>query len=217
MKSDSQLKKDIEAELEWDPAINAAQVGVSVKNGVVSLSGHLDTYAEKRAVEKAVQRVSGVQALAVELDVKLAPDHVRTDAEIAAAVESALLWHSLVPHERIKVKVEKGWVNLSGEVEWDYQRRSADNAVRPLLGVVGVSNYISIKPTVTPTDITKRIQEALTRQAEREGKNITVALSGSTVTLRGSVHSWAERNAAQGGAWSAPGITNVVNELKVLG
>jgi osmotically-inducible protein OsmY len=217
MKTDAQLKKDVQSELEWDASVNATQVGVAVKDGVVTLSGHLDTYAEKLAIEKAVQRVEGVQALALELDIKLAPGHVRSDSEIAAAAESAFKWHALVPDELIKVKVEKGWVTLSGEVEWDYQRREAENAVRPLTGVVGVSNYVTLRQRTTPADITSRIRGALTRQAERESKNITVSLSGSTVTLRGSVHSWAERSAAQGAAWSAPGVTGVLNELMVSG
>jgi osmotically-inducible protein OsmY len=181
----------------------------------VTLTGHLDTYAEKYAIERAVQRVQGVKAVAVELDVKLAPDHKRSDSEIAAAAESAFRWHALVPSERIRVKVEKGWVTLSGEVDWEYQRSSADKAVRPLTGVIGVTNSVTIKAQSTPTNITNRIRDALARQAEREAKNIEVMLSGSTVTLRGKVHSWAERAAVQGAAWSAPGIAQVVNELKV--
>ena len=135
MKSDAQLKKDVMAELEWDPAINASQVGVAVKNGVITLTGHLDTYAEKNAVERAVARVGGVQAIAVEMDVKLEPNHRRNDADIAAAAESAFKWHALIPAERIRVKVEKGWVTLSGEVDWEYQRHNAEKAIHNLLGV----------------------------------------------------------------------------------
>lgn len=217
MKNDVQLKKDVQAELEWDPSVNATQVGVAVKNGVVRLTGHLDTFAEKVAVERAVQRVKGVQAIAVELDIKLAPGHVRSDTEIAAAAEYALLWHAQVPTERIKVKVEKGWVTLSGEVDWEFQRREAESAIRPLTGVVGISNAILLKAKVTPADIGKRIREALTRQAERESEVITVDVSGQRVTLRGKVHSWAERAAAQAAAWSAPGVNGVVNELNVTG
>lgn len=217
MKSDSELKKDVEAELKWDASVNANQIGVAVKDGIVTLTGHLDTYAEKLAVEKAVQRVRGVQALAVELDVKLAPGHVRSDSEIAAAAELAFKWHSLVPADRIKVKVEKGWVTLSGKVEWDFQQREAEHAVRPLMGVVGVSNSVTLKQKVTPVDVASRIKDALTRQAEREAKNIAISVTGSTVTLRGQVHSWAERTAAQSAAWSAPGVSIVVNDLKVSG
>jgi osmotically-inducible protein OsmY len=215
MKSDSQLKKDVESELEWDPAIDASQVGVLVKDGVVTLTGHLDSYAAKYAAERAAQRVRGVKGLAVELDVRLGALARRNDGDLASAAESALKWHALVPEERIKVMVEKGWVTLSGEVDWEYQRHHAVKAVRALTGVVGVSNDISVKPQVTPANITQRIQGALERQADREAKNIEVIVSGNTVTLKGQVHSWAERAAAQGAAWSAPGITSVVNQLHV--
>lgn len=215
MKTDAQLKADITAELEWDPSIHAANVGVAVKEGVVTLTGHLETYAEKYAIERAVQRVEGVQAVAVELDVKLDPGHKRSDADIAAAAESALQWHSLVPEDRIKVMVEKGWVTLTGEVDWEFQRASAEKAVRPLTGVVGLSNGIALRQKAAPGNISARIRDALARQAEREAKGIEVTVSGSVVTLRGRVHSWAERVAAQGAAWSAPGITQVINQLSV--
>jgi osmotically-inducible protein OsmY len=215
MKSDSQLKQDVQAELEWDPAINATHVGVAVADGVVTLTGHLDSYAEKYAAERAAQRVEGVKAVAVELDVKLVAGHKRSDAEIGAAVESALRWNSLVPDDRVKVMVEQGWVTLSGELDWEYQREQALKAVRPLTGVLGVTNHMALKPQVTPGNITQRIQGALQRQAEREAKGIEVIVSGHTVTLKGQVHSWAERKAAQGAAWSAPGISNVVNQLRV--
>jgi len=215
MKTDAQLKADISAELEWDPSIHAANVGVAVKEGVVTLTGHLETYAEKYAIERAVQRVEGVQAVAIELDVKLDPGHKRSDADIAAAAESALQWHALVPEDRIKVMVEKGWVTLTGEVDWEFQRASAERAVRPLTGVVGLSNGITLKMNAAPGNISARIRDALARQAEREAKGIEVTISGSVVTLRGRVHSWAERAAAQGAAWSAPGITQVINQLSV--
>jgi osmotically-inducible protein OsmY len=216
MKSDAQLKKDVLSELEWDASVDASHVGVTVKDGVVTLTGHLDSFAEKHAAERAAQRVLGVKAVAVELDVRLGAGTKRSDAEIAAAVESALRWHSLVPEDRIKVMVEKGWVTLSGELDWDYQRNYAMKAVRPLTGVVGVNNEMTVKPQVTPADITHRIQGALERQADREAKNIEVIVSGHSVTLKGQVHSWAERTAAQGAAWSAPGITSVVNQLRVV-
>jgi osmotically-inducible protein OsmY len=215
-KSDSQLKKDVESELEWDASLNADQIGVLVKDGVVTLTGHLASFAEKYAAERAVQRVQGVKGLAVELDVRLGATAQRTDGEIASAAESALRWHALVPQDRIKVMVEKGWVTLSGEVDWEYQRNYAMKAVRPLTGVLGVTNSMSVKPLVTPANIKNRIQGALERQADREAKNIEVVVSGHTVTLKGQVHSWAERTAAQGAAWSAPGITSVVNDLRVV-
>ena len=193
----------------------ALGVGVAADNGVVTLTGHLSTFAEKYAIERAVQRVEGVKAIAVELDVKLEPGHKRSDSEIATAVESGLLWHALVPAERLQVKVEKGWVTLKGEVDWEYQRQSAEKAVRNLTGVVGVSNSITLKPSVTPARVADRIREAMARHAEREAKHIEVMVSGSAVTLRGAVDSWAERNAAFGAAWSAPGVLSVVNEIKV--
>jgi osmotically-inducible protein OsmY len=215
MKTDEQLKKDVSAELEWDPSINASQVGVTVRDGIVTLTGHLDTYAEKHAVERAVQRVRGVRAVAVELDVKLDPGHVRSDADIAAAVQSAFTWHAQIPLDRLQVRVEKGWVTLNGEVDWEYQRREAEKAVRPLRGVVGISNAIKLKPCITPANLAHRIGEALARHAEHEAKHIEVAVSGGVVTLRGAVDSWAERAAAFGAAWSAPGVSSVVNEIRV--
>jgi osmotically-inducible protein OsmY len=215
MKTDAQLKDDVTNELDWDPAINASHIGVAAKDGVVTLTGHLDTYTEKYAVERAVGRVAGVKAIAMEIDVKLEPNHKRSDTEIAAAVESALKWHTQVPDEKISVKVEKGWVTLKGEVDWDYQRKNAEDAVRPLTGVVGVSNGITLKVATTPSNVATRIKDAFTRHAEREAKKIEIAVNGALVTLRGSVDSWAERTAAAGAAWSAPGITNVINEIRV--
>lgn len=217
MKTDVQLKKDVQAELDWDVSVNATEIGVAVKDGVVTLTGHLDTYAEKLAVEKAVQRVQGVRAMAIELDIRLAPGHQRSDSEIAAAAEMAFKWNSHVPAERIMVKVEKGWVTLSGEVDWDYQRSEAESAVRPLTGVRGISNNIVLKVKAAPSDVTRRIRDALARQASRETDAISVHVTGSTVTLRGSVNSWADRSAAQVAAWSAPGVTSVINELRVGG
>ena len=215
MKTDDQLKEDVTMELEWDPSINASQVGVAVKNGVVTLSGHLATYAEKYAIEKAVGRVGGVKAIAVELDVMLESGHRRSDTEIAEVAESALKWHALVPADQIQVKVEKGWITLKGEVEWDYQRKNAEKAVRNLTGVVGVSNSIALKATITPANVSGRIRNALTRHAEREAKNIEVIVNGSVLTLRGKVDSLAERAAVFGAAWSAPGVSSIVNEITV--
>lgn len=215
MKSDVDLKKDVVAELEWDPAINATNIGVAAKNGVVTLSGHLETYAEKAAVQKAVQRVAGVQAMALELDVKLDPSHKRSDTEIAAAAEQSFHWHALIPSDRLQVVVEKGWVTLRGEVDWEYQRQNAEKAVRNLTGVVGVSNSIALKPATTPSDVNSRIKAALMRQADDESRKIEVTVKGATVTLRGTVHSWAERAAAYSAAFAAPGVSSVVNELKI--
>lgn len=215
MKTDAQLKKDVLAELEWDPSINATRVGVAVNHGVVLLTGHLDTFGEKQAVEKAVQRVAGVKAIAVELDVKLEPHHQRSDAEIAAAIETAFKWHALIPEDRIQVKVEKGWVTLAGEVDWQHQRHNAELVVQPVTGVVGVSNNITLRERQASEYVAQRIHDALTRYAEEEAKNIAVIVEAGTATLRGTVATLTERTAVQAAAWSAPGITRVVNELKV--
>jgi len=215
MKTDTQLRNDIQAELNWAPEVKSSDIGVIVKDGVVTLTGHLSSYAEKYAVERAVQRVYGVKALAVELTVKLPFDNQRTDADIALAAERALEWNALVPDGKIHPMVEKGWLSLTGEVEWDYQRSAAEVAVRDLMGVTGVSNLVKVKPRVSSADVEKKIHDALSRQADREARKLSIAVDGSHVTLRGTVHSWSERDAVQGAAWSTPGVTVVVNDLLV--
>lgn len=215
MKTDLQLKADVMAELDWDPSINSTHVGVAVKDGVVTLTGHLDTYAEKFAIERAVQRVRSVKGIAVEIDVKLDPSHRRSDSDIAAAAESAFKWQALVPPDRIRVMVEKGWVTLTGELDWDYQRCEAEKAVRILTGVVGVSNGITLKPVAAPADVSKRIRDALVRHAMNEAKLLEVTVKSDTVTLHGTVDSWSERAAAASAAWSAPGVAKVINEIRI--
>lgn len=215
MKTDAELKRDVVEELAWDPAVNASAVGVAVKDGVVTLTGHLDTYAEKAAVERVLKRVGGVKAIALELDVRLAPGHLRSDTDIARAAEQALGWNSMVPVDKVRVIVDKGWVTLQGQFEWDYQRQSAEKAVRALTGVVGLSNEITLTPRAAPADVTRRIREALTRQAQREAKHLDVQVNGGTVVLQGQVRSWHERQAAQGAAWAAPGVAQVINELTI--
>jgi osmotically-inducible protein OsmY len=215
MKTDMQLKADVTSELAWDPSINAAGIGVIVKDGVVTLTGHLDSFAEKHAVEKAVRRVCGVRGIAVELDVSLSADRKRTDAEIAQAAIDALRWHSWVPHDRIKVQVEDGWVTLTGEVDWRYQLASAEQSVRTLIGVRGLTNKITIKPHARQNDISAEITGALTRQAQREASNIQVGVDGGVVTLTGKVHSLAEHDAAIGAAWATRGVGRVVDSLQV--
>jgi len=217
MKTDAELKSDVSEELAWDPAINATHVGVAVDRGVVTLTGHVETFAEKHAIERAVQRVKGVRLVAVELDVKLAPDHRRSDTEIAHTVESALKWNAVVGPSPLQVKVEKGWVTLGGQVRWGYQRAAAEKAVRHLLGVTGVSNLVEIRPATSVAQVASQIGKALARQAEREARHVNVSVNGSEVTLQGHVHSWAEAAAAAGAAWSAPGVTRVVNQLIVDG
>jgi osmotically-inducible protein OsmY len=217
VKTDTELKQDVEAELSFDPAVKSDAIGVAVRDGVVTLTGHLATYAEKWAAEKALRRVDGVKAIALELDVRLSPAHQRSDTEIAQAARMALKWHSLVPVDAVHLTVDKGWIRLEGQVDWDFQRRSVEKAVRDLKGVVGLSNEISLKPRPAPADVARRIQNALVRQAVREAQHLEIDVKEGRVTLRGNVHSWHERDAAQGAAWAAPGVRAVVNELRVGG
>ena len=215
MKTDADLKTDVTAELAWDPEVKSTAIGVAVKDGVVTLSGHLENFADKHAAARALRRVAGVKAIALELDVKLSSDHHRNDTDIAASAGEALKWNTLVPKESIRLTVDHGWVTLQGAVEWDYQRRSVEKAIRPMMGVVGISNEITLRVGPKVTDLSRKIEQALTRQATREAKHIKVSVDGTTVTLSGTVHSWQERNAAQGVAWSAPGAQSVVNDLQV--
>ena len=215
MKTDVELKADVSAELAWDPAVKATAIGVAVKDGVVTLSGHLATFADKHAAERALRRVAGVKAMALEIDVKLSSDHQRSDTDIATGAEQALKWNTLVPLKAIQLTVDHGWVTLQGDVEWDYQRRSVEKAIRPMMGVVGISNEITLRAGPRGTDLSRKIEQALTRQATREAKHIQVDVEGTTVKLSGTVHSWQERSAAQGVAWSAPGVHAVINDLRV--
>ncbi len=216
MKTDVELKKDVVEELAWDPAINPTAVGVAVKDGVVTLTGHLDSYGEKFAIERALRRVAGVKAIALELDVKLSPQHKRSDTEIAAAAEAVLSAANFGGFaDNILLKVENGWVWLNGEVDWNFQRKAVEAIVRPLRGVVGLSDEITIRHRPTRADLGARIESALKRQAVREAHRIDISVEGNTVTLRGKVHCWQERDAAEGVAWSAPGVRCVVNEVQI--
>ena len=215
MKTDSQIQQDVIAELKWEPSINAAEVGVEVKNGVVTLAGHVASYGEKWDAERAAQRVAGVKALAVEIDVALGGGSKRNDADIARSVENVLEWTSFLSKDPIKVMVENGWVTLSGEVLWDYQRQAAKLAVRYLMGVTGVSDQITIRNRVTSTNVKTDIEAALKRRASNEAQQITVAVTGYVVTLTGNVHNWAERDLVTHSAWCTPGVSNVVDNIKV--
>lgn len=215
MKTDAQLQQDVIAELKWEPSINAAQIGVEVKDGIVTLAGHVSTYAEKRGAERAAQRVSGVKALTVEMDVKLAGSNKRTDADIAGSAKNALQWRSSLPKDSVKVMVESGWVTLSGNVDWEYQRQAAAGAVRYLTGVTGVSDQIVIKPKVSLTAVKSEIEAALKRRATSDAQTISVEVNGADVTLTGEVHSWSERDLARHSAWGTAGVRNVVDNMTV--
>lgn len=213
MKTDAQIKSDVLEELDWEPEVTSTDIGVTVKDGVVTLTGHPQSLAEKLAAERAAQRVNGVMALVVEMEVQLAGHAVRGDTDIAAAVNHVLAWTTAVPDSAIHIKVEQGWVTLDGTVDWGFQRRAAEQAVQGLTGVVGVNNQIIVKPRISAGDIQRGIERALARHAEREAHHVQVQVEGSRVILRGPVSSWAERQAVQGAAWSAPGVTGVTNEL----
>jgi osmotically-inducible protein OsmY len=215
MKTDTQIQQDVMAELNWEPSVNAAHIGVEVADGVVTLAGHVDSYAEKLGAENAAQRVAGVKAITVEMDVKLAETSQRTDSDIAQSADNILQWTAYVPADRVKIKVEKGWVTLSGDVEWEFQRSAAVSAVRNQSGVTGVSDLIAIKPEVSAIIVKSEIEAALKRGASRDAKNISVEVSGSHVTLTGMVHSWSERQRAKNSAWSTPGVRNVQDNMTI--
>ena len=213
-KADAQLKEDVESELRWDPSVVSEHVRVTAKEGVITLWGSVPHYYEKITAEKAAQRVGGVRAVADELEVKLIDAYERGDEDIAQAALSALDWSYSAP-SNIKVTVEKGWITLRGEAEWDYQRNSAKDAVSNLMGVRGVSNNITLQSKVQTSDVKAKIEEALKRSAESEGRKIHVTVSGSRVNLTGNVHSFSEIEDARLAAWSAPGVMSVDTDLKI--
>jgi osmotically-inducible protein OsmY len=214
-RSDIEIQRDVLEELKWDPRLQPNEIGVAVKDGVVTLFGYVDAYTKRWAAEEATRRVRGVTAVANDIEVRLPASSERTDTDIAEAAVRALKWDVLVPADRIQVTVSKGWVTLKGEVEWRFQRDEAERVVRRLWGVKGVTNLITVKPKVTPTELKQKIEQALVRAAETDAKNITVEVDGSNVILKGTVKSWAERKAAEQAAWSAPGVTEVDNRITI--
>lgn len=215
MKTDSEIQKNVMDELKWEPFLNSSEIGVAVKDGVVTLSGIVDTYSKKQAAEKATKRVAGVKAVAEEIEVKLFSSTVKSDTEIARTIADSLKWHSAVQEEKIKVKVENGWVTLEGDVDWEFQKNAAKTTVENLLGVKGITNLISVKPSITAKDVKQKITSAFVRSATIDSEKINVEIIGSKAILTGKVRSWEERQEAQNAAWKAQGINSVENKLEV--
>jgi osmotically-inducible protein OsmY len=215
MKTDSELQKDVMTELEWEPSIKPAEIGVSVRDGVVMLSGYVDSYIKRWVAERVAARVFGVKGVAEELKVRLPDSLKRPDEDLARVVSDALGWNVFVPHDRVKVRVRDGVVTLSGEVDWWYQKDAAEDAVRKLAGVVLVINNITIIPTIKPQDVRDKIETAFQRNALLDARRVTVETSGNKVILRGSVRNWAEREQVEQAAWAAPGVSQVESNIMI--
>jgi len=216
MKSDMELKKHVEEELQWEPKVEASHIGVIVNDGVVTLNGSVDNFPAKWEAEEAVLRVAGVKAVANEIEVTLPGENLRTDEDIARLAWDVLEWNTTLPKNNdLQVAVEDGWITLTGHVEWQYQKKAAESVVRPLTGVKGITNNIVVKPRETQAAVKENIHAALDRNAALKAKEIRVTVDGSTVTLEGTVSSWAEKQAAESAAWLAPGVTRVNNNLVV--
>jgi osmotically-inducible protein OsmY len=215
MKSDSEIERDVRDELQWDPDLDASDIAVSLKEGVVTLAGYVKSYTEKYEAEAAAKRVAGVRAVANDLEVRLPSVDARPDPDIARDAVAAIKSQLPISSEHIKVVVKNGWVNLEGQVEWQYQRQTAESAVRRIKGVKGVTNLIQLRPRAQPQDIKKKIEEAFKRNAEVDANRVEVKTNGSEVILEGTVRSWVEREEAERVAWSAPGVTKVEDRIIV--
>jgi osmotically-inducible protein OsmY len=222
VKTDTELQRDVMTELKWEPTIHAAEIGVSAKDGVVTLNGVVDSYGKKWAIVRAVRRVSGVKVVAEDIKVSPPDPYKRTDEDIARSATNVLNWNVWVPRDRVKAMVQNGWITLSGNVDWYYQKEHAEDAVRHLTGISGVTNRITIKPpvpTVKASEVKIGIEGALKRNARllRDADKIKVETSGSKVILSGSVGSWADFDEAEYAAYCAPGVSEVENNLRVTG
>lgn len=214
--TDKELKQHVESALDWEPSLDAGDIGVSVDEGVATLRGTVRSYIEKLTAERVVTRVYGVKAVANDLSVRLPSGYERTDTDIAQAAVSALRWNTLVPKDRVTIAVANGWITLNGTLDWQYQKDAAARGVRDLTGVKGVINNIRLQPSVKTTDVRDKIEEAFKRSAEIDARRISVTAEEGKVVLRGNVHSWAERLEAERAAWAAPGVTQVEDHLAVM-
>jgi osmotically-inducible protein OsmY len=215
MKSDSQLQQNVMDELKWEPGVNHEEIGISAKDGVVTLSGIVDSYSEKLLAEKTARRVKGVRALAEDITVRQSYRSKTTDSEIAKRVADVLEWDSLVPHDEINVTVEDGAVRLRGDVEWNYQKDLAFKDASKITGVLRVDNWINVKPSVSTGDVKQRIEQAFERQADLEAEKIRVRADGHKITLEGTVTTWGKRGIAERAAWAAPGVSQIEDKLTV--
>lgn len=213
---DKDLKQHVQNALDWEPSVDATDIGVSVDEGVVTLRGNVASYSEKIASERVALRVYGVKAVANDLAVRLASSYQRTDTEIAQAALAALKWNTVVPKDRVTLVVKDGWITLAGTLDWQYQKDGAARAVRDLTGVKGVTNEIHVKPAVKTTDVRDKIEAAFKRSAEIDARRVNVTAQDGKVILSGNVHSWAERQEAERAAWAAPGVTHVDDRLTVV-
>jgi osmotically-inducible protein OsmY len=215
MRTDAEIKKDVEDELRWNPSIDATDIAVAVKNGVVTLTGYTKSFSDKWEAERAVKHVAGVVGVANDLEVRVPTVDQRPDPDIARDAVTAIKNRLPISSEHIQVVVKNGWLTLEGDVEWQYQKELAENAVRWVRGVKGVTNLIQVKPRVAPSEIKRKIEEAFRRSAEVDANRITVEASGGEVVLKGTVRSWAERQEAERAAWAAPGVTKVDNRIAI--
>lgn len=213
MKADIDIQNDVMEELRWDPILHSAEIGVAVKDGIVTLMGNVDNYSQQQAAENAAKRVKDVRAVAVDLTINLPHDQHRTDNDLAAAALNALKWSSFVPEDRIKLKVDNGWIAMDGDVEWQFQKESAYDAVKDLIGVQGVLNHLIVRPRLSPVIVKDVIKKALERSAEIEADGINIQTDGGRIVLKGKVRSWAERNEVERAVWATPGVIDVKDEL----
>lgn len=215
MWTDEKLQSDVLEQLRWEPGVNTADIGVTVKSGVVTLTGKVNSLAKKQAIEKAVKRMPGIKAIALDVEIEIPGCSTRTDSDIALAAENALRWDVLVPHDQIKITVFNGFITLEGEVDRHFQKEAAEHAVSRLEGVRAVDNLIVVKPKVEPVEVREKIEAAFKRDATLDAEKIKVSADGDTVTLSGTVRSWTEADEAETAAWAAPGVSTVVSKLTV--